>query len=126
MDLYQAAKADIQELSDHLTRLSQLILQKQNNFLPHAIVMSDEGKAELFGAAPDKDLTSAPEVLALLHAGLRRQTGRQSLRAIAIAEDVTVTLPGKQPTQAIKVLFEHKNGLTIALYQPVSRKADRP
>jgi hypothetical protein len=35
---------------------------------------------------------------------------------------VTVTLEGKRPTKAIKVLFEHKRGLSVALYLPFEKK----
>jgi hypothetical protein len=39
-----------------------------------------------------------------------------------VAENVTVTLEGSASTQAIKVLFEHERGLTVALYLPFKKR----
>ena len=49
----------------------------------------------------------------------------KSPSAIAVAESVTITLPGKSATKAIKVLFEHRRGLTVALYVPYEKKLMR-
>ena len=67
-------------------------------------------------------LPPSTEVLPVLHDGLRQQSRGTPLRAIGIAENVTVTLKGERPTQAIKVLFEHKRGLTTALYLPFRKR----
>lgn len=119
-ELHQQAQQDIQELANNLSKLTQKILKEQPHFLPHAVVLTEEGKSEMFSAALSKN---APEALALLHGAMRHKATQTPLRAVAIAEDVMVTLPGQQPTQAIKVLFENKNGVTVALYQPISRGA---
>ncbi len=39
-----------------------------------------------------------------------------------MAENVTITPQGKPSTQAVKVLFEHKRGLTTALYLPFNKR----
>lgn len=125
--LYTELKPDIGAIANQLFELSEELLRKRGNFLPHAAVLTEEGEIKLVGAAPDtsSDVTTSPEVLPLLHSELRKSAKVQSLRAIGVAENVTVTLEGQRPTKAIKVLFEHKRGLTVALYLPFEKKLFR-
>jgi hypothetical protein len=37
---------------------------------------------------------------------------------IGVAENVTVTFPGMPETDAVKILVEHRRGLTVAHYVP--------
>jgi hypothetical protein len=122
--LYTELKPDIGTIATQLFELSETFLREQGNFLPHAAILTEEGEVKLVGAAPDapNDQTTSAEVLPLLHDGLRQQAKELPLRAIGVAENVTVTLEGQRPTKAIKVLFEHKRGLTVALYLPFEKK----
>jgi hypothetical protein len=123
-NLYTELKPDIEHVSGPLFEASETFLRKFGNFLPHAAILTEEGLVELIGAAPDRpdDLTNSTEVLTVLHSGLRKLAGERPLKAVGVAENVTVTLEGQGPTKAIKVLFEHKRGLTIALYLPFEKK----
>jgi len=123
-DLYAELKPDIQAVAESLFEGSKAILNKLGNFLPHGAVLTEQGEVQLVSASPDtgRDLVNSTEVLPVLHDGLRRQSRGTLLKAIGVAENVTVTLEGKRPTQAIKVLFEHKRGLTVALYLPFRRR----
>ena len=123
--LYRELKPDIEKLADPLFELSQTLLEKHGNFLPHAAVLTEEGEVKLVGAAPPDDRTTSTEVLPLLHAGLREMAKTESLKAIGVAESVTVTLEGPKSTKAIKVLFEHARGLNVALYLPFEKKLFR-
>ena len=120
--LYAELKPDIAAVADQLFDLSEALLRDQGNFLPHAAVLTDEGDIRLVGAAGENDLTNSVEVLPILHEGLRRQARELLLRAIGVAENVSVTFEGQRSTKAIKVLFESKRGLTIALYLPFEKK----
>jgi len=122
--LYAELKPQIEVLTKTLFEVSETCLRKLGNFLPHAAILTESGEVKLVGAAPDTDddRTSSVEVLPLLHDGLRLQAKQLPLTAIAIAENVTITVEGKRPTKAIKVLFEHKRGLTVALYLPFEKK----
>ena len=60
-----------------------------------------------------------------MSAGLRVQVAESDLRAIGVAENVSVTQEGQVATKAIKVLFEHRRGLTVALYLPFNKKLFR-
>lgn len=122
--LYAELKPEIGLIANALFDVSQLFLQKQGNFLPHGAVLTRQGQIRMVAAAPDSpgDTTNSTEVLPLLHAGLRDQVKGGSVKAIGVAENVTITLEDKPPTKAIKVLFEHESGLCVALYLPFQKR----
>jgi len=120
--LYAELKPELGAVAAQLFELSETLLRSQGNFLPHAIVLTDEGEIKLVGAAAANDLTNSVEILPILHDGLRQQARELPLQAIGVAENVTVTFEGQRPIKAIKVLFEHKRGLTVALYLPFDKK----
>ena len=121
-DLYAEVKADIEAVADPLFDFSEECLKKRGNFLPHGAVLDSKGKIRLVAAAPDNDKTNSTEVLPLLHKSLRAEAKDNELVAIGVAENVTVTPSGQQPTEAIKVLLEHKRGLVVALYLPYKKQ----
>lgn len=123
-DLYAAVKPEMTAIATHLIELSQRFLRESGNFLPHAAVSTADGKVEFVAAmAEAKDgYTNSTEVLPLLQDGLRQKAKEQALAALGIAENVTITPEGKSTTQAIKVLFEHRQGLTVALYMPFKKQ----
>jgi len=125
--LYDQLKPDISLVANALFDVSELFLRKQGNFLPHGAVLTRDGQVRMVAAAPNSanDMTKSTEVLPLLHDGLRHQAKEPTVKAIGVAENVTVTLEGKRPTKAIKVLFEHERGLCVALYLPFEKKIFR-
>lgn len=120
--LYAELKPDIGTIANQLFELSETFLRKSGNFLPHGAVLTEGGEVRLVAAAPRSldEPTNSTEVLPLLHEGLRYQA--KEARAIGVAENVTVTQEGQRPTEAIKVLFEHRRGLAVALYLPFKKK----
>lgn len=123
-ELYAELEPDLAAVAKPLLELSMELLRRTGNFLPHGAVLTERGEVQLVGAVPDtgRDLVSSTEVLPVLHAGLRDQARSSPLRAMGVAENVTVTPAGKPSTQAVKVLLEHRRGLTIALYRPFRRR----
>jgi len=126
-DLYSELKPDLSQVVDALFDLSEVFLRKRGNFLPHGAVLTEDDEVKLVAAAPDgsSDFTNSTEVLPLLHDGLRQMSRDIALKAVAVAENVTVTLEGNRSTQAIKVLVEHRRGLNVALYLPFERRLFR-
>jgi len=123
--LYAELKPTMEAVSAPLFDFSKSCLRDRGDFLPHAAIVTADGKVELVGVMGARDLTNAAEILPLLHGGLRSLVKAKSPSAIAVAESVTITLPGKSATKAIKVLFEHRRGLTVALYVPYEKKLMR-
>ena len=123
-ELYSEVKPDIEAVANPLFDLSEQFLRKSGNFLPHGAVLPKDGKVVLVAAAPDmsKDYTNSTAVLPVLHDGLRAQAKEKELVAVGVAENVTITPEGQPPTQAIKVLIEHKRGLVVALYLPFKKQ----
>jgi len=60
--------------------------------------------------------------LPLLHEAIRKQATVKEIKAVGVAENVTITLDGGSTTKAIKVLIEHESGLVVALYLPYRKK----
>ncbi len=125
-ELYAELKLNIEAVADPLFDFSELCLKKRGNFLPHGAVLDANGKVGLVAASPDSSGHSrSTKVLPILHEGLRTQAKEKELVAIGVAENVTVTQEGQPSTKAIKVLFEHKRGLVVALYLPFKKRLFR-
>lgn len=118
-DLYTELKADVVAIADPLIEQSQKRLQARDDFLPHAAVLSAEGKVVLMGAMTGSrdGQASASHILPMLANGIRQLSREKVLVAVGIAENVSL-MRGEMPLQAIKVLLEHERGLTVAMFLP--------
>jgi len=123
--LYSSLKPDVEALTSPLFDASEVFVRNRGAFLPHGAVLTSSGEVRLVTAAPadfETRAVSPPEVLPLLHQALRAAATTNDAMAVAVSEDVTITPEGQKPTRAIKVLFEHRRCLTVALYLPFHRK----
>ena len=116
--LYSELKPDIEAISSLLFKVSKQIIDQQGAFLPHGAVLIGQRERALVGAMGKRDLTNSAEILPLLHGSLRALVKTKAAYAVGVAEDVIVKRPEEESTRAIKVLFEHRSGLTVALYEP--------
>jgi hypothetical protein len=121
-ELYSEVKPDIGAVAEPLFEFSEQCLRERGNFLPHGAVLTVDGKVELVGADTGQEKTTSTEVLPLLHEGLRARAQQGEIKAVGVAENVTVTQQNQRPTKAIKVLFEHRRGLVVALYLPFEKR----
>jgi hypothetical protein len=121
-DLYAELKNDVVAVVDPLFQHSQTSLQGRDFFLPHSAVLTPEGKVSLLGAMTGSKggHANAPQVLQMLHKGLRQMSREKVLVAVGVATQVTLTR-GEQPMTAIRVLLEHERGLVVALTLPFHR-----
>ena len=124
-ELYSELKPDVAALATPLFEMSEKFVGKRGNFLPHGAALKESGDVILIAGAPPSDWTNATEVLPLVHDGLRASVRESPCAAVAVAESVTVTVPGQRPTTAIKVLLEHRRGLCVALYIPFKKRLFR-
>ena len=105
-------------LFETLFDLSSTFITKWGSFLPHGASLDRARQITLCAAAPENDMTNSTEVLPLLHDGLRKQTSEWSTVAVAVAVAVSESVfLGENRTPAIKVLVEHRDGMTVALYK---------
>jgi hypothetical protein len=122
-ELYQAVKPDLGALAGPLFKQSEKLLRERGDFLPHAAVLTDEGTVTMMGAMSGSPgaFANSWHILPMLHEGLRALASEKMLTAIGVAERVDA-IPGAGAGFAVKVLLEHREGLTIAFYMPFERE----
>ena len=122
-EIYAAVKGDLGALARPLFEKSEQLLRERGDFLPHAAVLSSEGKVSLLGAMCNtKDgFANSWHILPIVHEGLRSMAFERALAAIGVAECVAA-IPGAGAIPAVKVLLEHQRGLAIAFYLPYARE----
>jgi hypothetical protein len=123
-DLLVELKPDLETVAGPLFEASETFVRKRGAFLPHGAVLETDGRVRLVMAASDADLdapVSAVEILPRLHQALRAEARAHELAAVAVCEDVTITPAGLKQSKAVKVLVEHRRGITVALYLPWRR-----
>jgi hypothetical protein len=122
-DLYGQVKPEVRALAEPLFELSEKALRERGRFLPHAAMLTAEGKIRVIGAmcnTPD-GIANSTYILPLLRQGLRTMVQEHPATAVGYAEDVTMTPEGEPPTHAIKLHLEHSRGLTITFYLPFAK-----
>ena len=123
-DLYAEIKPDLGALADPLIELSGRFLRERGNFLPHAAVLSQDGKVTMVGAMCNRSdgVADSEYIKPLLRDGLRSMAHQTPLKAIGVAERVTVPQSGGEPVRAIKVQLEHRQGVNVTFYMPFSNE----
>jgi hypothetical protein len=121
-EIYAAVKGELGALARPLFEKSQLLLRERGDFLPHAAVLSPDGRVSLLGAmCITKDGFANPwHILPMVHDGLRSMAYERELAAIGVAERVDA-IPGAGAIRAVKVLLEHQRGLAIAFFMPFEK-----
>jgi hypothetical protein len=121
-ELYAAVKPDLGALAGPLFEQSERKLRERGYFLPYAAVLTTDGRVALLDAmcSTPGGFANSDHILPMLRDGLRSMAGERDLKAIGIAE-IVASIPDREQTRAIKVLLEHKLGLTLALYLPISQ-----
>ena len=120
-NLFYELKGVIESVALPLFDVSELFISKRGSFLPHGAILTKSNEVQMVNFAPrdfETRKVSAEEILPGLHEALREAVKFESATAVGVAEDVTITLENRKRTKAIKVLFEHQKGLTVALYLP--------
>src|SRR6187549_108293 len=121
-ELFASIRPDLVALVGPLAERSEKLLCERGDFLPHAAVLTDEGKVTMLGAmcSTPKGFANAWHILPMLYDGLRAMCNEKPLRAVAIAECVE-EIPGIDKTRAIKVHVEHQRAYTIAFFLPFTQ-----
>ena len=124
-ELFASIRPDLVALADPLAERSEKLLRERGDFLPHAAVLTSDGKLTMVGAmcSTPKGFANAWHILPMLYDGLRAMANEKELRAVGIAECVE-EIPGIAKTRAIKVHVEHQRVYTIEFYLPFSQDAD--
>jgi hypothetical protein len=123
-EVYTAVKGELGALARPLFEKSERLLRERGDFLPHAAVLSPDGRVSLLGAMciTGDGFANSWHILPMVHDGLRSMANERDLAAVGVAERVDA-IPGAGAGHAVKVLLEHQRGLAIAFYLPF-RKSD--
>jgi hypothetical protein len=124
-DLYSAVKPDLGAIAGPLVERSEKQLIEHGDFLPHAAVLTDEGRVSLLGAmcSSKKGFANSWHILPMIYDGLRSMANERELRAVGVASCVD-EIPGVAQTRAIRIFVEHRLAYTIAFYLPFSKNED--
>jgi hypothetical protein len=122
-ELYAVVRPDLVSLASPLSERSEKMLREHGDFLPHAAVLTTDGKVTMVGAMCNQrdGFANAWHILPMLHDGLRAMANEKDILAVAIAECVQ-EIPGIAKTRAIKIQVEHKRAFTIAFYLPFAQE----
>jgi hypothetical protein len=118
-ELYAVVRPDLVALASPLSERSEKMLRDHGDFLPHAAVLTTDGKLTMVGAMCNQrdGFANSWHILPMLHDGLRAMANEKDILAVGVAECVQ-EIPGIARTRAIKILVEHKQAFTIAFYLP--------
>lgn len=124
-DLYSAVKPDLGAIAGPLVERSEKLLLEHGDFLPHAAVLTDEGRVSLLGAmcSSQKGFANSWHILPMIYDGLRGMANERELRAVGVAACVD-EIPGFGHSRAIRIFVEHRLAYTIAFYLPFARTED--
>jgi hypothetical protein len=123
-ELYAVIRPDLVSLVTPLSERSEKLLREQGDFLPHAAVLTSDGKISMVGAMCNKrdGFANSWHILPMLHDGLRAMANEKDILAVAVAECVG-EIPGISREPAIKIQVEHQRAFTIAFYLPFAKDA---
>jgi hypothetical protein len=116
--LYVELQDDLNCIVGPLFGFAEQQVRKNGAFLPFGGILLKNGEIELQAATSGQKIESGTEVLRILHDGLKASANEGDVDAVAVCEWVKITLENGKQTDAMKVLVEHKRGLTIAFYVP--------
>lgn len=106
----QQAQDDLDGLLNAALPFAQQMLDKNGEFYPYGVVLTDAGEGEMLAGWTGDDHPPSDEVLSLLLEGARQRSS--ALRAVALVADVRAN-----GGDAIRVELEHREGpvMTVLL-----------
>jgi hypothetical protein len=121
-ELYAVVRPDLVSLVTPLSERSEKLLRERGDFLPHAAVLTLDGKVTMVGAMCNKQdgFANSWHILPMLHDGLRAMANEKDIVAVAVAECVT-EIPGISHEPAIKIQVEHQRMFTVAFFLPYTK-----
>jgi hypothetical protein len=97
---------------------AQQMLDRHGEFYPYALKMTADGQTGMAAADPGEgDHPDSQTILSMLHQGLSSE--RDGLRATAMVSDVRIA---SAQSDAIRVEIEHREGVSVAVLLPYSKK----
>jgi hypothetical protein len=122
---YAAVKPHLGALAGPLVERSAALLRDRSDFLPHAAVLTSDGRVSAVGAMCNTrdGFANSWHIMPMLHDGLRAMANEKDILAIGIAERAN-EIPGIATVAAIKIHLEHRRKYALAIYLPYARQPD--
>jgi len=119
---YASVKPQLGALAGPLVERSQQLLRERGDFLPHAAVLTADGRVAMVGAMCNTrdGFANSWHILPLLHDGLRTMANERDVVAVGVSECVT-EIPGGATGAAVRILLEHRRPFTMAIYLPFAK-----
>ncbi|MFK8032140.1 MAG: hypothetical protein AB8G18_18060 [Gammaproteobacteria bacterium] len=115
------AETDIQTMLNKLLPIAEGLLVDHGEFFPFGGAMKDDEEVVTISGidGQNNDTPAAGEVINMLDINLRIGAENNQYHATAVLSNVTVVPPGKsEPTQAIAVILDHREGFSMTLVFP--------
>ena len=116
---------EIQDLLNFLLPHAERMLNEHGEFYPYAVALDADGEMSAVPTDVQSDNPDVGDVLVALHKDLREQAAEGTIRASAIAADVTLTDPDSgETTDAVQVELDHAEGDPVDIYVPYETEGD--
>ncbi len=118
------AHPDLDQLVDFCLGFAQSQLKKNGSFFPFAATVLEGGRIAPLAVHSGDDKPSADALIKELAEIIVGVTSRGEADAVAICYDGRVSIAGGggRKKDSITVVLEHRNGESIAIYLPYSKK----
>jgi hypothetical protein len=113
----ETAQTDLDNLLNAVLPFATEKLDKHGEFSPFGAAVTTEGEIRLLAADPGDEQPPSQQVLDMLIAGA--QSERESLRAVGLVSDVSLSEPR---TDAVRAELEHSEGPAMAVHLPYKKK----
>ena len=118
------AHPDMDLLLDEAIRAAIYFLEKNGEFFPFAITMSQSGEITHVQGYVGEEHPPSQDVIDLLQDGLKQRGANGELRATALISDVRVSLPDGGAQDAVSVTVEHQDDEPVTGYLPYTKDGE--
>ena len=107
-------------LMNAILPVAEKMLRKYGEFYPYGGCMKLDGSITHIGATdPDTDRPKSKDLIYILRSSIREMADRHECKAVALAFNVSITLPNSgQRSEAIQVCIEHVGDYSVEVFLP--------
>ena len=121
------AKAQTEALLNDVLPLAEQMLAEYGEFLPYAGATRPSGEGVSISGYDGREHPPSKDIIDMLAWGLRQGAAAGDYLATALVYDVRVTAPSvNEPTDAIAVELEHRDGYAVTVFFPYELANGRP
>jgi hypothetical protein len=113
-------KQEAETLMNEILPVAERMLKKYGEFYPYGGCMRPDGTITHVGATDeDTPRPKSKDLLFILRNAFREMAGRGDCKAVAVAFDMSITLPNSdERSDAIQMSIEHADGYSVDIFFP--------